>query len=193
MHLVRNCVSACAEQLLDARLEREDEVALDEALRMTALKAGGCGSLAASFGASIAGSDDEMVVLFSELGSNIFTYLQLVDDIRDASPAEGISRDMRQRKKTLPLLYFRNWLSADGEDAAGGIMPAEFGAESRETLARAFDAARAGVFGAIVAEAHLNRAMANLAELSERLGPLEHLERYIDGIELIPLEALAPA
>ena len=189
--LARNCLSACAGQLLDARLEREDEVTSDEALRMTALKAGGCGRLAASVGASIATADDEMIALFGELGSDLFIYLQLIDDIRDASPAEGVSRDLLQRKKTLPLLYFYNWMSADGKDAAGDIMPAEFGAESRETLAPAFDATGAGVFGAVVAEAYLNQARANLADLSALLGPLEHLERYIDGIELIRHEALA--
>jgi geranylgeranyl pyrophosphate synthase len=190
-HLLNSCVSACAGQLLDARLEREVDVTSDEALRMTALKAGSCGRLAATVGASIATDDDELTAVFGELGSNLFIYLQLIDDVRDAFPAEGVSRDLLQRKKTLPLLYFYNWLSADGEDTAGGIMPAEFGAESRETLAPAFDATGAGVFGAVVAEAHLNQAKANLADLSKRLGPLEHLERYIDGIELIPHEALA--
>ncbi len=51
---------------------------------MTSLKAGSLGRFAAGLGASMATDDPEIVDLCGDFGFNLFTYLQLVDDLRDA-------------------------------------------------------------------------------------------------------------
>ena len=103
----------------------KDAVTASDALGMTALKAGGLGELAAVFGASLATDDTETVRLFGELGFNLFTYAQLVDDLRDAFPSQGSSSDWEQGKKTLPLLFFRNSLREKRLDVRthDGMMP----------------------------------------------------------------------
>ena len=188
--LALNCLSACAGQLLDARMERQHHVTSEDALNMTALKAGGCGRLAACVGASIATDDEDLIGLFGEFGRNVTIYLQLLDDLRDASPAEGGSRDMLRWKKTVPLVYFYNSVGAERGYRDDGIMPAYFGVASGQSRAPAFGDSGAGVFGALVAEAYLNEARSALAKLVIRLGPLEHLERYIDAIEFAPQKLL---
>lgn len=189
--LVRDCITACGGQFLDASLSRQDVATTEEALRMTELKAGGCGKLAASFAAEIATDDEELISLFRDFGFNLFTYLQLVDDLRDAGPAQGTFSDMALRKMTVPLVYFYSSLNAERLDAANGIMPARIGAEPGHDYAPVFEASGASVFGAVVAEAYLNLARADLAGLSNRLGTLDNLERLIDTLELRPQEIVA--
>jgi hypothetical protein len=51
---------------------------------------------------------------------------------------------------------------------------------------REFAASGAGAFGAVVAEAYLIQARANLAALSEPLGSLDPLEQFLESIEFSP-------
>ena len=183
--LVRNCIAACAGQYLDAVLARRDASTTAEALKMTELKAGGCGRLAASFGAELATEDEELRCLFSELGFNVFTYLQLVDDLRDAYPAEGTPTDLLQGKKTVPLAYFRAAVPEKRALGSDGIMLLH---DNDGGYRRKFDESGANTFGAVVAEAYLNQAKAKLADLSERLGSLDRLERFVESLEFSPEE-----
>ena len=80
------CITSSAGQFLDARFEAREGVTTDEALEMTRLKAGGCGRLASEFAAAVATEDDETVSLFGALGEDLFTYFQLLDDLRDSLP-----------------------------------------------------------------------------------------------------------
>ena len=89
---------------------------------MTELKAGGCGRLATSFGAELATEDEELRSLFSDLGFNVFVYLQLVDDLRDAYPAEGTPSDLLRGNKTVPVAYFRGEAPDQRAIGSDGIM-----------------------------------------------------------------------
>ncbi len=186
--MFQDCISASAGQLMDARLQRHDVATTNEALEMTELKAGSCGRLVASFGASIATEDDDLIRLFGELGFNLLVHSQLIDDLRDACPAQGISKDLAVGKKTVPLVYFFNSLPEGRAGVGDGIMWEEWRAKDGHCFRRAFDATGANVFGAVVAERYLNRAKAILADLSGRLGNLDSLERFVDTIQLDPKE-----
>jgi hypothetical protein len=71
-------------------------------------------------------------------------------------------------------------------------MPAEDVRDDQDDgYRRRFDDSGANTFGAVVAEAYLNQAKANLADLSERLGSLERLERFIESLEFSPREVPA--
>lgn len=186
----------------------KDAVTASDALGMTALKAGGLGELAAVFGASLATDDTETVRLFGELGFNLFTYAQLVDDLRDAFPSQGSSSDWEQGKKTLPLLFFRNSLREKRLDVRthDGMMPAPTPASERVSIIAAhtpqgsspdvteeYDSSGAQVFGAIVAETFLNWAKDTLEVLKGLFpGTVEQLEQHISSLE-ITVDGLTPA
>jgi geranylgeranyl pyrophosphate synthase len=185
--LMHNITTASAGQHLDAILAGGTAATTDEALRMTELKAGGCGRLVAGFAADLATGDGEVAHLFTEFGADTFIYLQLVDDLRDAYAESGVPHDMINGKNTVPLAYFRSGSTERSPTETGGIM---IGTDVQDDqyvgYRQEFAASGAGAFGAVVAEAYLIQARANLAALSERLGSLDPLEQFLESIEFRP-------
>ena len=185
--LMHNITKASAGQHLDAILAGGTAATTEEALRMTELKAGGCGRLVAGFEAGLATADVEIARRFTEFGADAFIYLQLVDDLRDAYAESGVPHDMINGKNTVPLAYFRRGPTERTPAESGGIM---FGTDVQDDqyvgYRREFAASGAGAFGAVVAEAYLIQARANLAALSERLGNLDPLEQFLESIEFSP-------
>ena len=104
-------VNACAGQFLDTRMGMSESASADDALNMTSLKSGSLGRLVAGFGASLGTNDPDVIAKFEEFGFNLFTYLQLIDDIRDASSPDGGDSDLTRNKKTIPLVFFYNALA----------------------------------------------------------------------------------
>jgi geranylgeranyl pyrophosphate synthase len=188
----RDCASSCcAGQFLDAYLEKQPLTTIDEAIKMTSLKAGSLGRFAAGLGASMATDSREMLRLCGDFGFNLFAYLQLVDDLRDACPAQAPQRDLMRHKKTLPLVFFHNSLAEKNPGAVCSIMPADVFGENRVDVLRAFEASGAQVFGAIVAEAFLNRAKGNLTDINNRVATAGNLERFVTYFEINPQEVVA--
>jgi len=185
-----NCIAACGGQFLDAFLQRSEGATTDDSLRMTYLKSGSLGKLAAEFGASIACDDEETIRGFGEFGFNLFTYMQLVDDLRDALPADGPAMDLMQGKKTLPLVFFRNRMAEAHSAADDGIMR-DNRREASADFRCQFEASGAKIFCAIVAETYLNRAKSNLTSLRYKLTTVERLERLVGTLEINPQEVLA--
>lgn len=182
-----SCANACAGQYMDASLSRANKVSLEDSLRMTELKAGSCGRLAAGLGAAVATSDEALIGLCGELGSNLFTRVQLLDDLKDAFSPRGTSRDMTQSKKSVPLVFY-NTSVAGGQLPNGrsrSLLVPECG--QREDIPESPDASWARVFGAIVAEEFLIKAKANLSELSLRVQRIDGLETLVRSLEEIPL------
>ena len=197
LELHRGYIGACGGQYLDARLGYRDHASSEESLRMTKLKSGSLGKGAGGFGASLATDDPELIRGFEELGWNLFTYAQLIDDLRDAFPTHGPWRDWDQSKKTLPLVFLKNAVRGvqqedrSPSDIIATLAHAETGSPWNPSLAG--DAHGAKIFAAVVAEAFLNRAKRDLEDLRTRLsGTVEPLEQLISGLE-ITVEGLAPA
>ena len=188
--LHRSQIEASAGQLLDACLQQCEVATADQSLEMTSLKAGGLGRLSAGLGASLATDDPEIVGLFGNFGSNVSIYLQLVDDLRDACPDSGPATDLNQHKKTVPLVYFYDYLSQGASKDGDGIIPT---LESSDTqiIQQEFRKCGAQLFCAVVAETFLNRAKSNLAELENLLGTVQNLEHLLDAIEAGSQEVLA--
>lgn len=189
--LQRDCLRACSGQFLDARLQKSNIVSTDEALEMTCLKSGSLGRLAATQGAIMATDSSEIIDLFGEFGLNLFTYLQIIDDMRDACPAEGNMRDMEQAKKTLPLVFFYNSISQERTDSGYDIIPFLYDERFRQEIHQEFGTSGANVFCAIVAESFLNRAKGNLAALKDRVRTVEGLEQFVSTLEISPDEVFA--
>ena len=191
MRLVAECASQCCTgQFLDAYLERQPMATAEEALKMTSLKAGGLGRFATGLGASMATEDPEMVKLSGEFGFNLFTYLQLVDDLRDAFKAQDLQGDLMQHKKTLPVVFFHNSLTERNPEVVCSIIPSEVCEGAKADPWQRFESSGARVFGAITAEAFLNRAKSNLADIKNRLGTVGNLERFVRSFEITPQEVV---
>jgi geranylgeranyl pyrophosphate synthase len=188
----RNCASSCCTgQFLDAYLEKRHLATTEEALKMTSLKAGSLGRFATGLGASMATEDPEVVSLCGEFGFNLFTYFQLIDDLRDACPAQGLQRDLRRHKKTLPLVFFHNSLVERNPGVVCSIIPPEVWGNTGVDVSREFEASGARIYSAIVAEAFLNRAKSNLAGIKSRLGTVGNLEHFVSAFEITPREVVA--
>ena len=184
LELSRHTVSAASGQFMDARLQRREVVATDEALEMTSLKAGSCGRLAATFGAGVAGADPSLVELFGSFGSDLYTYLQLVDDLQDACWPEDSSSDIRQHKKSVPLVFFYNSLSPIRQKGGDGIIFPLVGSGGDAEIRQMFHSSGANEFGAVVAESLLNRAKSRLADVAVHLDGVENLENLVSSLPI---------
>jgi geranylgeranyl pyrophosphate synthase len=188
----RNCASSCcAGQFLDAYLEKRPLATTEEALKMTSLKAGSLGRFATGLGARVATEDPEIVSLCGEFGFNLFTYLQLIDDLRDACPAPDLQRDLMRHKKTLPLVFFHNSLVERNPGVVCSIIPPEAWGKTGANICQEFEASGARIFAAIAAEAFLNRAKSNLAGIKSRLETVGNLEHFVSSFEITPREVVA--
>ena len=181
--LAGDVVSASGGQLMDTSLERRDRASVGEAMEATSLKAGSCGRLATSFAAGIATDDQDTCALFGNLGFNLFTYLQLVDDIRDARPSEGQAGDIEGGKKTVPLAFFYDSLETANHNCSA-IIHSQVGAGVGNDLLNDYDRSGASEFGAVVAEAYLNLAKDSLAEVKARVGRVGRLESLVNSLEI---------
>ena len=182
-----NFISACAGQFLDAHLERGIQATYEEALKMTSLKAGSLGRMAADIGASIATDDPEIVSLCSEFGFNLFTYVQLIDDLRDACPTQGVQRDLLGHKQTVPLVFLYRTI-AEKSSGDSDIMSPQVLELAGVDVRREFESSGAPVFSAVVAETFLNRARRNLEELERRIWTVDSLEHLVSSVEITPEE-----
>lgn len=189
-HFFTDMVTACTGQYLDAYMERRDSVSTDDAHRMTALKGGGYGRQVAALAASVATEDPELIDLFGNLGFELLTYMQLVDDVNDASPGNAEANDFLRFKKTVPLSFFYGSIDSQLLPRNDGIIEhhSEFDDESLRTQ---YLQSGASEFGTVVAEAHLNRAKEILTKLEEQLGPLVDLKRHVATLESSPQEILS--
>ena len=164
---------------------------------MTLLKSGSLGRFAAAFGAGMATDDPEIVRSFGEFGFDLLTYLQLVDDLRDACPLDGKPGDLSQHKKTVPLVFFYDYLAqrypdrGNALDIIDGIMSQRTPESAALEIRREFEASGAGLFVAIAAETFLNRAKSHLERLKLRVANVEELEQLIGALEISPQEILA--
>ncbi len=185
LQLQASCIAACGGQFLDAYLQKSEYATSDESLKMTCMKSGSLGKLAAEFGAALAASDEAIVQLFGEFGYNLFTYFQLVDDLRDALPESGPAADMSQGKKTLPLVYFYNALAEAHPNDINAIMRQDFESLGLDVRQK-FNGSGVWSFCFIVAEAFLNRAKANLSDLKRHMKAEGNLERLVSSLEISP-------
>lgn len=184
LQLQKDYLSGCSGQFMDARLQKRIGVSTEEALEMTCRKSGSLGRSAATIGAIVATDDPETIHIFGEFGFNLFTYLQIVDDLRDACPSDGNMRDMEQHKKTLPLTYFYNYLTQEYTGLHGIIIPLEYSNWCSQDIRREYGASGADMFCTIVAETFLNRTKSILVTLRGKVRTVECLAQFVNSMEI---------
>lgn len=104
------CLALIEGQFLDISFEREERVSLGEYLRMVRGKTAALMAASTRLGAFIATEDAEIVEHFRAFGENLGFAFQVQDDILglwgdEAVTGKPVADDLRQRKKTLPIIY----------------------------------------------------------------------------------------
>jgi len=173
---------ACAGQFLDAMLQRRGEATLEEALQITCLKSGGLGKFVAGFAARVAGADADGVALFDRLGSHMFTFAQLVDDLRDAC-VPGKASDLAQRKATLPVVFYGQGI--DSLAPVNGMLSS--------AIRRTYESSGAPPYVAILAHAYMNRAEEDLSLLARHGYAVGGLGRFLKSVDSGAGETLSAA
>ena len=190
LKLHSNIVSSCAGQFLDAHLERLDAASVGDAVRMTLLKSGSLGRLAAEFGAALATHNLHVIKLCGDLGHHAFAYAQLIDDLRDVWPTDFAKGDLARHKKTVPVAFFyETMLQSPSNNGLNSHSLASYGATG--ALRESFEESAAESYCAIVAELYLDRAKAVLKELGDRLGEVKNLEQFLESLGASAAGALA--
>jgi geranylgeranyl diphosphate synthase type I len=103
------CLALTEGQHLDLSFEQRLDVSVDDYLRMIRGKTAAMFSAAAQLGAFIAGSSAESIARYRRFGENLGLAFQIVDDILGiwGDPqvtGKPAADDIRQRKKTLPIV-----------------------------------------------------------------------------------------
>lgn len=188
-HFFVSFSSASAGQFLDAAFEKSGRVSIKKALSMTLLKSGSLGEFSSGFGASIATEDTRMIKLFNLFGFNLLTYMQLVDDLKDALQPSGQKSDLLRRKKTVPTVFFLE-SPENGSHPENDIMPKT---SNFDGLLKSFDDSGARLFTAVVAEMYLNKSKSNLSDLAGLGVNTKDLENFVKSVEFTPEELSIPS
>lgn len=114
------CLALTGGQHLDLSFEARLDVDVEQYLSMIQGKTAALFSAAAQLGALVAGSDPESIARYRRFGENLGLAFQIVDDILGiwGDPqmmGKPAADDIRQRKKTLPIVW-----ALEGELRAGG-------------------------------------------------------------------------
>jgi geranylgeranyl diphosphate synthase, type I len=108
--LDETCLELTRGQHLDMTFEQRNDVHADEYLDMIAGKTAALVAAAANMGALAAGADQETQTHYHAFGMNLGLAFQVTDDVLDiwgdpALTGKEAAVDIRQRKKSLPVLY----------------------------------------------------------------------------------------
>lgn len=119
--LDRACLALCEGQFFDMTFEERLDVDLDQYLWMIRHKTAALLAASAQLGAIVATDDAEQIGGYYRFGENLGMAFQIQDDILGAWGDEQVTgksaaTDIRDRKKTLPVVYTLN--HADDHDAA---------------------------------------------------------------------------
>lgn len=108
--LDETCLELTRGQYLDMRFENEDGIGVNDYLDMITGKTAALISAAAQMGAIAAGADESMSEHYRAFGENLGMAFQVLDDVLDIWGDPNLTGkeaavDIRDRKKSLPVLY----------------------------------------------------------------------------------------
>ncbi len=108
--LNRSVMELCEGQYLDMSFEGRTDVTTDMYLEMISRKTAALIEASMHIGAVLATNDEELVRHFRKFGKKIGIAFQIIDDIigiwqRTEDTGKPVASDIRNKKKTLPVLY----------------------------------------------------------------------------------------
>jgi len=109
MRLAEATQTMIAGQADDMAFERRGQISMEECLAMSAAKTAALLACASSIGAALAGAPAAVVEALEQYGHHLGVAFQAVDDLlgiwgRPAVTGKPVGNDLRQRKKTLPVV-----------------------------------------------------------------------------------------
>lgn len=104
------CLSLTEGQFLDLTFEKKERVSLEEYMDMIKRKTAALIAASTQMGAILATEDRKVIEGFRRFGENLGMAFQVQDDIlglwgEEAVTGKPVADDLRQRKKTLPIIY----------------------------------------------------------------------------------------
>ncbi len=109
------CLTASTRRLIagqaaDLAFETQEQVSLEECLKMAADKTGALMACSASLGAVLADAPAELAMGLAEFGEHLGLAFQLADDIlgiwgKQERTGKPVLSDLRSRKKSMPVVY----------------------------------------------------------------------------------------
>ena len=155
-------------QAHDLEFETRLRVSVGEGLQMSAQKTGALLGCAGALGAILAGADEALVAALRSFGRHLGIAFQAVDDVLgiwgDASvTGKPSASDLRQRKKTLPILHALEAQTPAADDLRALLAGAdELVGERLRGAVRLLDEAGSRAWTLELAERYLTKALAAL-------------------------------
>lgn len=158
------CLELTRGQHLDMSFEARPDVAVDEYLDMIRGKTAALLSASAQLGALAAGADEGRLEHYRAFGECLGLAFQVLDDILDiwgepSATGKEAAVDIRQRKKSLPVLY---GLERSAELRALYAQPAAFDEARVEEAVALLDEVGARAFAERLAERYSNETLEHL-------------------------------
>jgi geranylgeranyl diphosphate synthase type I len=130
-------------QASDIEFERRRDVTLEQCRTMSAAKTGALLGCASSMGAILAGASMETADALRDYGCHLGLAFQAIDDLLGiwgdpATTGKPAGSDIRQRKKSMPLVFALTAEGAEADELRSLIMGPEHSAHPIEPLAPEF-------------------------------------------------------
>ncbi|MBN1138534.1 MAG: polyprenyl synthetase family protein [Anaerolineae bacterium] len=177
------CLALCEGQFFDMSFEGRPTVDLDQYLWMIRHKTATLLAASTQLGAMIATGDAGLIAHFFAFGLNLGIFFQIQDDVLGAWGDEqvtgkSIATDIRNRKKTLPIVYALN--HPDDPDAARRLAdlyarPGELDLPAIQTVLEILDRLDARQYADKMAGEYYRLALASLDETGIENAALSHL------------------
>jgi geranylgeranyl diphosphate synthase type I len=180
LELCRATAAMMEGQAQDLAFEARLDVTVDEGLAMCRLKTGALLACAGAMGAIFAEMDDAGVAALRAFGSDVGVAFQAVDDVlgiwgEPDVTGKPMANDLRQRKKTLPILHALEAASPHRRELAQLLENGELHDERLERAVGLLEESGSREWTLALAERHLKGALAHLEGQSLGRGPAEDL------------------
>ncbi len=181
------CLMLTEGQFLDLIFETKEKVSIDEYMEMIKRKTAALMAASTQIGAIMGTDDKEIVERFRRFGEKLGMAFQVQDDIlglwgEEAITGKPVADDLRQRKKTLPIIY-----AAEKEPQLISLMSqTRWGEEEVARALEIINQSGAREFAQTQANRFYESALEELASIgrdSEALQVLKELASFIVGRE----------
>lgn len=167
-------LALCQGQVLDLQFEQRVDVSMDEYMHMIRLKTASLFECAARLGGLAAGAGEETSERAGRFGRHLGLAFQVIDDALGlwASPTKTgkpAGSDLRNGKKTLPILFALKTVSASGRKQLRALLTrARFTRSDLDAIGVLLDRSNARAYCRRQAAEHLAEARLNLFAITDR-------------------------
>jgi geranylgeranyl diphosphate synthase, type I len=180
VELARATAEMIEGQSEDLSFESRLDVTEEECLAMCAHKTGALLSAAGSIGSILAAADDDRVGRLRSFGRHIGLAFQAVDDVlgiwgEPSVTGKPVASDLRQHKKTIPVVHAFSAPGAAGRELARLLANGELSDRSIERAMALLVDCGSRAWTLELADRHLGKALAELDGPGFAAGPVEDL------------------